>query len=205
MRALADRLDRRLGGAHQLGDLAVRQFRVELDQPQDRIRAVLAFRQRGGVARTAAFFLAHGGGVELQLQLVQRVRLGLVDLFLGQLVVGDGGVEPPLYAGGHVAIGNALNFQLVQPAEIGDLFEGNGRVVHQPDGGGFCHDRFVVSHRPNSLYIHLPPHAPPAGGAAPPAIWPVGRVSVVGGELEAYIVRGSKKGGKSKCVGCWFW
>ena len=41
VRTLADRLDRRLGGAHQLADLTVAQFRVKLHQPQDRRRTIL--------------------------------------------------------------------------------------------------------------------------------------------------------------------
>jgi len=76
------------------------------------------------------------------MQLVQRVLLGLVDLTLGELVVGDRvkALDPDR----DVAVGNALDFQLVHTHEIGDLLEGQRRIVHQPDGGclgvqQFCH------------------------------------------------------------------
>jgi hypothetical protein len=118
----------------------VAQLGMELHQPQDRRRAVLPLRKRR-VTRAAALFLADGGGIELQLQLVDRIGLGLVDLFLGQLVVHDR-VET-LHTGGHVAIRDALHFQLMQAAEIADLLEADRGVVDEPDRGGLCHDRFV--------------------------------------------------------------
>ena len=103
---------------------------MELHQPQDRRRTVLPLGQRC-VARSPALFLADGRRVELELQLVERILFGGVNLFLGQLVVCDR-VES-LDAGRHVTVGNALHFQLVQPAEIRDLLERDRGVVRQPD------------------------------------------------------------------------
>ena len=146
MRALADRLDGGLRRAHQLADLPVAEFRVELDQPQDRRRAVLALGQRR-VARPAPFFLAHGGGVEFQPQPVQRVFLTLLDLDQVKLVVGDG--IKALDARCDIAVGYALHLKLVHAAEFGDLPEGQGRIVHQPDGSCLGHERLV--HREHSF------------------------------------------------------
>ncbi len=179
MGALADRLDGRLGGAHQLSDLAVRQFRVELDQPQDRRRSILALGQRG-VPRAATLFFAYSSSIELQFQLVHRAGLGRVDLFLSQLVIGDR--VKPFHASRHVAIGDALNFQLVQPDEICDLLEADRGVVDQPDGGCFRHNRFC--HLVVSFKVTFP-----VACRDRRHLFGV-RVSVVG-ELERYIVRQS--------------
>ena len=132
MGPLTDRLNRGLGGAHELADLAIAQFRVELDQPQDGGRPVLPLAERC-IAGAAALFLALGGGVRLQLQLVVRVVLRLVDVGLLKLVVGHGIESLDPY--GHIAIGDALNLQLVHAGEVRDLLEADGGVVDQPDGG----------------------------------------------------------------------
>ena len=114
---------------------------------------------------------------------MQRIGFGLVDIVLGQLVVGDR-VEA-LDAGGDVAIRDALNFQLVHSGEIRDLLEGDGRVVHQPDGSGLRHDRFAHLVSPSEWVG--PEYVFP--GACRDRLHLVGvRVSVVG-ELGGYIVR----------------
>ncbi len=81
----------------------------------------------------------------LQLERAARVRLGAADLLGVELVVGDR-VEA-LHADRHLAVGDTLYLELVQPAEIGNLPEGERRVLHQPDGGGFRHDR--IGHVPD--------------------------------------------------------
>ena len=65
------------------------------------------------------------------------ILLGGVDLFLGQLIVGNR-IEP-LDTGGHVTIGDALHLKLVQPAEIADLTEAERGVVDQPNSSCFGH------------------------------------------------------------------
>ena len=81
MGPLADRLNGRLGCADELGDLTIRKLGVEFDEPQDRGGPVLPLGERG-IARATAFFLACSGWVELELQLVNRILLGLLN-FLG--------------------------------------------------------------------------------------------------------------------------
>ena len=48
----------------------------------------------------------------------------------------------PLEPGYGITIGNALNFQFMQPAEICNLLEGQRGVVHQPNRRGLGHQRF---------------------------------------------------------------
>ncbi len=136
VRAVADRLDGRLGGADELGDLAVGQLGVELDQPGDRRRAVLALGERG-VARALALLLAVGGGVVEEPEVVGRVGLAALDLLGGELAVRDR-VEA-LDALRHLAVGDAVDLELVQPGELGDLPEGQRGVLDQPDGGRLLH------------------------------------------------------------------
>ena len=138
MAAFTDRLDRGFGRADQLADRAIRQFGVELDQPVDRGRAVLTLGQ-GGVTRAATLFLTHRRSVELELHAVQGISLRAVNLNRVKLVVGKG--VKALDATGHVPVGDALHLKLMQAAEIGDLGEAEGRVVHQPDSGGLGHER----------------------------------------------------------------
>ena len=112
---------------------------MELDQPQDRCGAILALGQ-GRIPRAAALFLANCRSVELELQLVHRILLGLVDFVLCQLVVGDR-IEP-FHTGGDISVGDALYFQLVHLGEIRDLLEAERGVIHQPDRCGLGHQGF---------------------------------------------------------------
>ena len=66
------------------------------------------------------------------------VFFALFDFFAQKLAAGNR--IHALDALGDIAIGNAFHFQLMQMAEIGDLLEGEGRVFHQPDGGGLGHE-----------------------------------------------------------------
>ena len=70
------------------------------------------------------------------------VLLGLGDLLAGELAGGDR--VHALDAVGDVAVGDALHFEHVQAAELGDLLEGERGVVDQPDGGRLGHQRGAV-------------------------------------------------------------
>src|SRR5207342_1153475 len=76
------------------------------------------------------------------LESIGAVLLRLGDLVAGQLARGDG--VHALDAVGDVAIGDALHFEHMQAAELGDLLEGKRCVVDQPDGGRFGHERGTV-------------------------------------------------------------
>jgi hypothetical protein len=43
----------------------------------------------------------------------------------------------------HLAVGDALDLERMQPAEIGDLVECQSGIVDQPNRGGFRHERLV--------------------------------------------------------------
>ena len=75
---------------------------------------------------------------------MERRSFSLIDLFLRQLFVRNR--IKPLYASRHIAIRNALDFQLVQTTEISDLLKGNRRVVTQPNSCGLSHNR-CTAHR----------------------------------------------------------
>ena len=70
-------------------------------------------------------------------QRVAGVCLTLGDLLAGQLATGDR--VKALDALGHVAVGDALHFEFVEVAEFGDLLEGKGGVLNQPDCGRLGH------------------------------------------------------------------
>ena len=61
--------------------------------------------------------------------------------FAGELAAGHR--VKALDARGHVAIGDALHFKLVQIAVIGNLAERQRGVFNQPDGGCFRHQRGI--------------------------------------------------------------
>jgi hypothetical protein len=72
---------------------------------------------------------------------VGRVLGRLFQLLAGQLTVGDrvGAAD----VARHFAVGDPFDLQMVQAAEIGDLFEGEGGIVHQPHGGGLRHEDLI--------------------------------------------------------------
>ena len=78
----------------------------------------------------AAYFLAHSSGIEFQFQFMCGIGLGRVDFLLRQLVIGNG--VKPFDTGGHIAIGNALNFQFMHAHKIGNLLKAHGRIIDQP-------------------------------------------------------------------------
>jgi len=68
-----------------------------------------------------------------------RAGLGRVDLAAGHLAVLQR--INALDSGADLAVGDGLNFEGVQAAKIGDLFERQRRIVDQPDGRRFRHQR----------------------------------------------------------------
>ena len=71
---------------------------------------------------------------------MRRVFLATINLVSVELVIGNR--VKTLDACGYVTICNPLHFQFMQPAEIADLLKAERGVIHQPNGGGFCHDGF---------------------------------------------------------------
>ena len=70
-----------------------------------------------------------------------RVLLGRSDLLAGQLAGRDRIVA--FDAGRHFAVGDALDLEWMQFAELGDLVKGERGVLDQPDGGRLGHQRSV--------------------------------------------------------------
>src|SRR5690606_9642830 len=151
--AVAHLFDRRLGRANQLHDLGVRHFRVVLQEPCDRVRAVLAAGDRG-VAGAALLHLRQVDALLLKrLQDVGLIRFALGDLFAREEAAGDR--IDAADALGDVLVGDALHFERVQTREFGDLLEGERGVFDQPHGGGLRHQD-VRGHERGSRYAKAP-------------------------------------------------
>ena len=137
--AVADLLDRRLGGADEAHDLRVLQLGVVAQQPEDGVGPVLAARHRRVARPLLALLLRQLHARFGQLQAVVRVLLGLLDLLAGQLarVIGS----EPLDAGRDFAVGDALHLERVKLAEVGDLLERQRCVLDEPDGCRLRHQR----------------------------------------------------------------
>ena len=107
-------------------------------EPGDRIRTILAARDRG---EAGAFLLGLGHAGVFQRRHLEAVRLVLLacgNLLTGQLARGHRvGATHVL---GDLAVGDAFDFERMEFAELGDLFEGEGGVVDQPDSRGFRHE-----------------------------------------------------------------
>jgi len=117
------------------------------DQPIDRIGFVLALADRRvtrGALQTHIGHLVLGGR---HLEALARIFFRFGDLLAGQLAAGDRVLA--LDALGHVLVGDALHFQRMQAAEIGDLLKGQSGIVHQPDGGGLGHQGLVFDGHDN--------------------------------------------------------
>ena len=142
MGALADRLQRVLGGADEAHDLRVLELAVIAQQPQDGVRPVLPARQWGvaGAARLLGLRRADLRDGEMQAEF--RIALRLGDLLAGELAGRDRVVA--LDAGRHLAVGDAFDLERMQFAEFRDLVEGQGGVFDQPDGGRLRHQRRVA-------------------------------------------------------------
>ncbi|MNL67664.1 hypothetical protein D3C87_1922730 [compost metagenome] len=84
MGALADLLDRRLGGADKTGNLCVLQLGMVANQPENGVRAILALGDRR-VARALALAIGNADLRLGKLELVVRIRLGTGDLVARQL------------------------------------------------------------------------------------------------------------------------
>ena len=138
MRAVAHGRDRRLGRADQLGDLGVGQLGMALQQKSDRIRLVLPFGYRS-VARALVLEDLRWKGLRGKLEPRLRIGLAALDLLRRGLSVRHR-VEP-LHLVRHFAIGDGLDFQRMQFAEIGNLVKGERGVFDQPHGGRLGHQR----------------------------------------------------------------
>src|SRR5215208_2386261 len=154
MRALADRRDRRLGGADEPHDLAVLELRMIAHQPQDGVGTVLAARNRRIARALFALGLGQAHFRLRQLQLGVGIGLGLLDLLAGELG-GEDRIEA-LDALRSVAVGDRFHLQRVQVAELGDLVERQSGVLNEPDRGSLGHQR-CNSHNEISSALRPPP------------------------------------------------
>jgi hypothetical protein len=75
-----------------------------------------------------------------------RVLLDAPDLVAGQHA-GPHRIKPA-DSRRHLAVGDALYLKRVQAAELGDLVEGQARVLDQPDGRGLRHQRSIHAKLP---------------------------------------------------------
>ncbi len=145
MRAVADLADRRLRRADKAHDLAVLQFRVIAEQPEDGVRPLVAPGKRCVAGRLL------GGGdlrdVDLHLRQAEDVvgvLLAALDFLAGELVGGDR-VEA-LDALRDVSVGDAFDLQHMETAEGRDLLECERGIRDQPDGGRLGHQRLAFGH-----------------------------------------------------------
>ncbi len=139
--AIAHRVDRVLGRAEQLADLLVGELRMMAQQPGDRVRSVLALGKRRVARLPALLQLDVGRGRARELEAAVRVLLAALDLAALHLPARHR-IEAA-DAGADLAVRDALDLERVQAAEIGDLLEGQARVVHEPHGRGFRHQRSI--------------------------------------------------------------
>ena len=137
-----------LGRAQQFRNLRVAQFGMVPQKPGDSVGLVLTLGDRGVARALRALHRQRYVGF-FQHQAGFGIGLAAIDLFLGQLFGLDR--VDPRHADDDILVRNGLHFQFVQFAEVGNLPEGERRVLDQPDGGRFRH------HRP----VH---HNPPARG-----------------------------------------
>ncbi len=145
VRAVADRLNRRLRGADQPHDLTVPQLRMVPQQPQNRVRPVVTAGNRGIAWPPLRLDLRN---LELGLgkpQPIARVRLAALDLFAGELAGRDR--IHALDTGCDITIGNAFDLEQVHAAELGDLFECERSVFNQPHCRGFRHQGSAIAHK----------------------------------------------------------
>jgi len=98
----------------------------------------------GAWKRACSADVSSWAAARLELTKRDRVALAAFDLVGRQLVVRDR-IEA-LDALRHLAVRDAGNLELVHADEIGDLAEGQRRVVEQPDGGRLGHERQVLNH-----------------------------------------------------------
>jgi hypothetical protein len=141
MGSVANGLDRIFRGAQELADQMVLDLRMVAEQPGDGVRAVLALGERRVAGLLALGRLDVGGHRLRDREARLRVLLAALELRPGQHALADR-VEPP-DAGPDLAIGDALDLERMQAAEIGDLVEGQPGIVDQPNRRGFRHERLV--------------------------------------------------------------
>jgi hypothetical protein len=132
--AITNGRDGRPGGPDQAADLTVAELGMVADQPGDSIGLVLALRQRRVAWPLGPADLV---GRLLDLELVVRILLSLLDLLVSQLAGADRVAARQL--GRSRIVGDRLHFQDVQAAEFGDLLERQRAVVDQPGCGRMGH------------------------------------------------------------------
>ena len=114
-----------------------------LDDPGDSVRLVLALADRR-VARTPG--AAHRFRRLLHLQAVVGIVLPLLDLLVRQLAGADR--VAPGQLGRRGVVGDRLHLEDMQPAEFGDLLEGERCILDQPGGGRMGHQGLGHWHSP---------------------------------------------------------
>jgi hypothetical protein len=144
VRALTDLRDGRLRRPDQLDDLRVLQLRMVFHQPEDRVRPVLTPRSRRVSRGLLRLDLRQLDLRFQQLELIQRIGFGALDLVAAQFSTGDRVLAAN--SGGNVTIGDPLDLENVQTTELGDLVERQRRVLDKPHGGRFRHQRAFGAH-----------------------------------------------------------
>ena len=138
MRAVANGVDRRLGGADQPRNLCVGQVWLVTQQPGYGVRLVRAL----GYRCIARAFLARYrvGNIRCrELQPGRRIRFATLDFLTGQLAIGNGVKADN--ADRDFTIGNRLDFQFVQITKNTNLQKCQCSVFNQPDGGRLRHQK----------------------------------------------------------------
>ena len=138
MSAVAHRHDCRLGRADQFRDLRFAELRISLQEKSNRIGLVLALGD-GGVARPLVAKQLRRQRLRREFEARLRIGLATRDLLGGGLAVCHR-IET-LHLVGHLAVGDGLDLERMQPAEIGDLLEGKRGVLDQPNSGRLGHQR----------------------------------------------------------------
>ena len=131
MRAVPQRSNGRLGGTDQLAYLGIDNFRTIAQNPQNSRRLVAALRRRKHFFVLAVFRL------DVAFRFNPDKRRGRILFAAGNFVrrqLTAGNRIQPDDVKSDVAVGNRLHFQLVQFAEIADLFKSQSRIFNQPDG-----------------------------------------------------------------------
>ena len=141
MRAVADRLKRVLRRADEAHDLRVLELGMVAEQPQHGVRPVLPAGQRGIAGAARLLELRRADLRHQKMQPVVRILLRLGDLLAAELAGRNRIIT--LDAGRDLAVGDAFDLQRMEFAELGDLVEGQRRVLDQPYSGGLRHQRDV--------------------------------------------------------------
>ena len=126
MAAITHFADRVLGGADQLGDLRIFQFRGVFDQPGDGVRLVAALGHRH-IAWPLGAGDRLGQGALGRHQAQTLIGAAALDFLARHLAVGYR-VET-LHAGIDLAVGDGLHLKRMQLAKVGDLIEAESGII----------------------------------------------------------------------------